>query len=414
MSVTAIVVAGAGARGAYEAGILSELVPHLRARPVRVGEEDRIVVIGTSAGAINAAVLAAFADPEEATATAIDLWTSVRSSEIFSGILVTAVQSAVSYVGQLVGGPTRIRSLLDSSPLRRLIEERLDWRQLHRNLATRAGWVDTAGIVTTACGTGRTTVFLEGRGGGAPPPDDRRSIDYRTARLDASHVLASSAIPVVFRPVHVEQPAAAAGWHIDGGLRLNAPIKPALALGADRIVVVASTPDPDTAPARLPPLAEPDVFDGAGAILSSLLEDRMSEDLRSLRRTNRLVGTAAAGRRQRDPDDGGGSVVPHLFLGPPDADVIPALAREVLAQRYGGRRQLSNLGLLGRLIGGSRGTHGELLSFLLFDPDFHAELVELGRHHARAALGPDTGVLPWRDACPSSGSGEHLALARPA
>src|SRR4051812_19739108 len=54
MSVTAIVVAGAGARGAYEAGILSELVPHLRSRPVRIGEDDRIVVIGTSAGAINA------------------------------------------------------------------------------------------------------------------------------------------------------------------------------------------------------------------------------------------------------------------------------------------------------------------------------------------------------------------------
>lgn len=411
MSVTAIVVAGAGARGAYEAGVLTELVPRLRAQPSRPGEDERIVVLGTSAGAINAAILAAFRDPEEAAATAVELWTSVRSSEIFSGILFTALQRAVSYVGQVVGARTSVHSLLDSSPLRRLLEDRLDWRELHRNLVTGSGWVDTAGIVTTACATGRTTVFLEGKDRRVPPTDDGRAIDYVPALVQASHVLASAAIPVVFRPAYVDQPRVARGWYVDGGVRLNAPITPALALGADRVVVVASTPDPDRARPRPAPVAEPDLFDAAGAVLASLLEDRMSEDLRSLRRANRLAAVArpAASRSAA----GGGPeprLIPHLFLGPPDREVIPAVAREMFRQRYGGRRQVSNLGMLDRLIGGSRGTHGELLSFLFFDAHFHAELAALGRRHARTALGTRTGPLPWRDAGPPGARG----LARPA
>src|SRR6185295_15207787 len=97
--------------------------------------------------------------------------------------------------------------------------------------------------------------------GGVPPPDDDRPISYVAAEIGPEHVLASSAIPIVFPPIHIGAPAAAAGWYLDGGIRLNAPLKPALALGADAIAVVATHPISDTvtpAPANQSP---PDVDD---------------------------------------------------------------------------------------------------------------------------------------------------------
>lgn len=70
MAMTAIVVAGAGARGAYEAGVLSVLVPRLLEESDSVDEHGSTVV-GTSAGAINTVLLAAHRDPADAIAAAL-------------------------------------------------------------------------------------------------------------------------------------------------------------------------------------------------------------------------------------------------------------------------------------------------------------------------------------------------------
>ena len=96
-----------------------------------------------------------------------------------------------------------------------------------------------AGVVATSALTSRSVVFHSG--GDSPAPDHRREIDYVATRLLADHVLASAAIPAIFPAAHVEQPPIAAGWYFDGGTRLNTPIKPALKLGAERMVVVALT-----------------------------------------------------------------------------------------------------------------------------------------------------------------------------
>jgi NTE family protein len=178
-------------------------------------------------------------------------------------------------------------------------------------------------------------------------------------------------------------------WHVDGGVRLNAPIRPALDLHADRVVVVATTPDPDTPHTEPMAPEQPDVFDASGVVMSAVQVDRMVEDVRSLRRTNALI------------DAGGGTtsryrVVPHLYLGPPAPGIVASEANRIHRERYGGWRRVSDLGVLSRLLGGSRGTHGELLSFLFFDNAFHSALIELGRAHAITALGPPGTPLPWR------------------
>ena len=396
VGTTAIVTAGAGARGAYEAGALSVLVPRLL---LEAAGEERIVLLGTSAGAINTALLAASTDPAEAIQKMLQVWETTSASDVFAGLRRTAIRDATSYLAELLG-LGQINSLLDTAALRRTLEQKLDWDQLWDSLDRGKGWAHGAGIVATSSSSGRTTVFLQGKGIAHPPPDDRRGIDYVPVTLAAPHVLASAAIPIAFLPVRVDSSPAKDAWFVDGGVRLNAPITPALALGADRVIVVATTPDPDSPQSAPVAPTEPDVFDAGGIVLHALLVDRMAEDVHTLRKTNRFVEAAGkAGALPLAHRDSGQPYrqVQNLFLGPPEAGLISAAANEVFARNYRGWfKQLSDIGILGTMLGGSSAeSHGEILSFLFFDPDFHSVLIHLGKKHAEEALGPGLG-LPWR------------------
>jgi NTE family protein len=218
VGTTAIVMAGAGARGAYEAGVLSVLVPRLLAE---AGGQERIVLLGTSAGAINAVLLAASPDPGEAVQNMLRLWQSTGAPDVFAGLRYTAVRNVTSYLAGLLGRG-QLSSLLDTAPLRRTVEARLDWERLRDCLDSGRGWAHGAGIVTTSASSGRTTVFLQGKGIVPPPPDDFGGIDYLPAALAPAHVLASAAIPVAFPAVPIGPAADKESWFTDGGVRLNA------------------------------------------------------------------------------------------------------------------------------------------------------------------------------------------------
>jgi NTE family protein len=402
VGTTAIVTAGAGARGAYEAGALSVLVPRLLLDEA-AGEES-IVLLGTSAGAINTALLAASTDPAEAIQNMLQVWETTSASDVFAGLRRTAIRDATSYLAELLGRG-QINSLLDTAALRRTVEKKLDWGRLRDSLDRGKGWAHGAGIVATSSSSGRTTVFLQGKGIAHPPPDDFRGIDYVPVTLAAPHVLASAAIPIAFLPVRVDPSPAKDGWFVDGGVRLNAPIRPALALGADRVIVVATTPDPDSPHSAPVAPSAPDVFDAGGIVLHALLVDRMAEDVHTLRKTNRFVEAAGkAGALPPAHRDTGQPYrqVQNLFLGPPEAGLISAAANEVFARNYragnyrGWFKRLSDIGILGTMLGGSSAeSHGEILSFLFFDLDFHSVLIHLGKKHAEEALGAGPG-LPWR------------------
>ena len=381
-STVGLVIAGAGARGAYEMGALSVLLPWLHGR----GEDPRIVV-GTSAGAMNAVLVAAatdLADPEAAAGVGLDVWRSIARESVFNPLLPTGIASTLRYLGGLLGAPTRLEGLLDVRPLRRTLADFGRWPVLHEAVAS--GRLDAVAVLATATGAGgaavRTDVFTEARGP-LPPDDDRRGVRYVPVELTPDHVLASAAIPVAFPPVRVDV-AGRRGWYLDGGVRLNAPVKPALELGADRLVVVATHPL-DRGPEPLPDDDgdAPDVFSAAAAVMTAALVDRMVDDVRSLRRVNRIVADGAR--------TGGYRHVPCLFVGPSRPEAIADAAREVLATTY--RRPFAgDFAVLNRLVGGSQRAHAELLSFLLFDHDFVDALVDLGRRDAAAALAvPD----PW-------------------
>jgi NTE family protein len=382
----ALVLAGGGARGAYEMGALSVLAPVLEAR----GEQVEIIV-GTSIGGINAAFLAANAHLplSEAAARGEAIWRGLQYRSAMRSIISPAgLLFLIRFVGTLLSLPVKAApSLLDTAPLRKTLNRVIDFPRIADNVAG-ASPLRAVGVVATSYETGRSIVFHQG--GETPPTNEERAIDYAPARLTNTHVLASGAIPVIFPAVEVTEPASHRGWYGDGGLRLNAPLDPALELGADRVIVIGL--NSAVIPDDLPKPTKPDLFDGASSLLS-VLADQLNSDVARLTAVNEAL-------EQGIESDGDHQKVPYIFVVPADRLTIGRIAVAVYKRRYASLRAIlrtPNLALLGRITDADRNPmHGELYSYLFLCREFVDEMIALGRADAQRWLDAAHDEWPWR------------------
>jgi NTE family protein len=282
--------------------------------------------------------------------------------------------------------------LLDPTPLQASLDRWIDWGALHDNV--REHRVHAACVVATSLSRGGPVAFVEG---GADLPASPRSTDIRfqRVRMGGQHVRASAAIPMLFPPVEITRPRAARDHYIDGGTRLNTPIKPALALGADRVIVVGFEPFGGRRDGAEQRVERPRLSDVAANVVDGLLVDQVGDDLHRLVAINSFfaehagAGPSPAARayrrsRGRPPY----RRISYALVSPEKRGDIGRIAEDVFARRYGGLRGLAHpdYPLLSRLLGGRTRSRGELLSFLLFDRVFVAELIEAGRRDARRWL----------------------------
>ena len=401
----AVVLSGAAARGAFQAGALAELIPALE----RDGLKPTIW-LGTSAGSINAVLWGAAAHRDAATAAeeVLDVWRHMNDEDVYQRLVsLSSTRSVVQFArGAVLGRGPGSTSLLDTTPLRRTATDELNTAQLAANI--QAGVVSAVGVVATrmpaepdgagdrtvaGASSGRSVLFLDEHAPGGYKGDPQRALDVVRGPLNPDHVLASSAIPVAFPPVRVTQPAQATGWYIDGGVRLNTPLHPAVGLGATKILLVSATattygpPPPPDHTSRTP-----DMADAAAQVLHAALADRTTEDLQALRRTNT---TAAKMSAIGHPDLLKGSTgrpyrqIDVMAVSPPPGEMGLRAAR-AFEHRTGGLGRLTEMDnwLVGKAIRGAGDAWGrrELLSYLLFDEEYFAAGIELGQQMARAAL----------------------------
>src|SRR5437763_6632250 len=337
----ALVLAGRGARGAYEVGALSVLLGELEP------DERPRIIIGTSVGALNTAYVAANA--QRSTADLIEgglaVWRQVRYDQVLEP-LVSPGEAArlVGYLGEVVGLPgVQATSLLDPGPLAAALPDRIDFAQIHENVTS--GRLNAAAVVGTSAETSTSVVFHDDAGN--PPVDVRRGIEYVRAELTVDHVLASAAIPVLFPAVEV----GTGHWYFDGGTRLNTPIKPALELGAERVVVVALN---SLAP-RLPHRRErrPDALDGAVELIQAVLVDPLVNDVHTLATINAMLSDATREKVAANERRTGKRQVPYMLVAPEDPCEIGRAAMDVYREHYGKPRDLLrsfNLAALGHLV----------------------------------------------------------------
>ncbi len=388
MTTTALVLDAGGARSGYQVGVLQVLLPAL----VEAGARPDLLV-GSSAGALISAQLASTAhlpvdEQVEAMSSLLDHVTKPR---VLQPLWRQVPEVVLRYASETVGwSGFRLRGLFGTAPLASTLAARIDWDALHRNVGGDEPSV--LAVTATSVRTGRVVLFTEGvrRLPSPLPEQDRR---YVETRLSTTHLMASAAVPALFPSVRVDEPVGAAGWYVDGATRRRVPLAPALELGADRVVAVGagrlSAPEPDATADRAPV----DLADSGATLLGAVMDDPLRHDLRRLAETNALAAdrqvAVALGRLRAGSGDHPVRVVPYVGIAPRDGE---ALAEAALTAFRRNHRSLldtlrdPDLQLMHRLLGSDSPLQGELLSYLMFDPDFFAAAGELGREDARAWL----------------------------
>jgi NTE family protein len=393
---TGLVLGGGAARGAYEAGVLSYLREELESE---LGRELKLdILAGTSVGAIHACYLAATADQPHLQARGMRAhWTGMKVEEVLRCGMGDIFRLLREALGKPAEHPRDIQygGLVDPRGLRAIVSRGIPWLGIGRNL--RRGHLHALAVSATHVGSGRATVFVQRHGGGIPSWGNDPSYQAEATRIGPMHALASAAIPVAFPAVRIR-----GELHVDGGLRLNVPLSPALRLGAQRVVVISlrheavrarkqgseqgtSDKQREQAFATAPFLV--------GKMLNTLMMDRTDQDLGRLRRLNAILEAGTVSYGPGFAQTLGAVLEPHRsqplryvreLLVRPSRD-LGALAAEYVRTPEFRRRSngLAHKAIL-RLVDREASHEADLASYLLFDGGFAEILIDLGRHDARA------------------------------
>jgi NTE family protein len=390
-STVGLILAGGAARGAYEVGVVRYVLEDVAKA---IGRDVPIDVLsGTSAGSINACMLAAHADkPSLRGELLAQRWTGLRLEDVVR----PSPRELLGLAGRLVGRSPGKRDtregrrggIFDPSGVEAIVRDAVPFDRIAEHM--RAGLLAALSISTTHVASGRTVVFVQRRDGGLPRWGNDPTMVARAASIREEHVLASAAIPFLFPAVEID-----GHYYCDGGLRQNVPLSPARRLGADSLIVINPRYIRDDKPS--PALAEarereyPDPLFVVGKAMNALLLDRIENDIDRLERLNAVL---AAGTRRYGPGfaDAINEELAKAGVGAlRPLDVVYVRASQdigVLAAEYARSPEFAKRvpGLWGRAM--RRVAEGEseadLLSYVLFDGEFAGRLIEIGRADARA------------------------------
>jgi NTE family protein len=350
-----LVLAGGGARGAYEIGALSYLLPEL----AKLFKDDwrPQIVLGTSAGALNAAFLGARADQglRAMLDEAQTVWADMSWGSVISG----------DNLGEVIWPWSSPVSLLEPGHLAEKVKA-LGFDQIGEQLRTNRNGMETVGLVTTLAATSLTRVFYESRHEIGPNPDDIRGIEYVKATLGPEYAMASAAIPSAFPAVNIPSPEGNDRWYYDGGTRVNTAITPALALGAEKLIIVALNHPKLRTVQKEAKDRRPRLFDGMLQLIQGILVDPLISDLAT------VVSKE----------------IPYIIVAPTEPSAIGEIAMCCFKEVYGGLggaiHTFDKLHMLGYRIGaGTNPDRAELFSYLFFHEEFAAALMRKGEADAR-------------------------------
>jgi NTE family protein len=371
----ALVLTGGGARAAWQVGLLrglTQLLPDL-APPI---------LTGVSAGAINATFFAArggLAAPAAADLEA--LWRSLEPSRVFRTDASALGGNLLRWAGGLVAGALRTaprpQALLDIAPLAEVLrqgfgcaDDGVEIPSIRRHL--QQGHLRALAVSTLDYATGQTVTWIEGAEVEPWEKPQRRAV---SSRIGVDHVMASAAIPLLFPAQRVGE-----RFYGDGGVRLSAPLAPAVHIGANRIIAISTRYDRSQAEADRPATrGYPPIAQVAGALMNAVFLDALDHDAHQLRRISRLV--------RRLPEEERDGLRPiDLVVLRPSCDL----------GRLAAGRETALPATLRMLVGGlgtKRTESPDLLSMLLFEPGYLGDLIELGVHDATHAAEQITALL---------------------
>jgi len=360
----ALVMSGGGARAAYQVGLLRCLARHWP-------EISLPILTGVSAGAINSTFLAASTGTFRANVEALTrLWQTLTVEQVFRVDTYSLVRNALRLASRLVSGglvhAPQPHALVDTQPLRALLERELcslDGRipGIEENL--RRGALKALAIITSSYSTGQSVSWVQGRDVTLWERAQRTSVG---CEMGVSHVMASTSLPLFFPAVEIE-----GRWYGDGGVRLTAPLSPAVNLGAGRILAISTRYLRSIREAERPVVTGyPPPAQILGVLYNAVFLDLYEADALSMERISSLA--------EKLPEESRGRMRPvRLLTLRPSCD-LGKLANECETQLPRTFR------FFARGLGTRQTRSNDILSMLMFQPDYLTRLIELGEADAEA------------------------------
>jgi NTE family protein len=365
----ALMFSGGGARAAYQVGFLRLLA---REFPDCVPG----ILTGVSAGGINAAYLAAAQDPfPEKVEKLAEIWANIHIDNVFRVDLRDLASRTVRWGGRLLAGGKHpmppARSMVDTAPLRELLQRLLgsSGGEIPGIAASlRAGWLRAVALTASSYTTGQSMTWVQTCDDCGFQLWERPQRKSVACVLRVDHVVASSALPFFFPAVEVD-----GAWYGDGGIRLTAPLSPAVHLGASRIIAVSTRYARSRAEADHPAISGyPPPAQVAGVLYNAIFLDQLDSDALQLQQVNKLIARLPESERDGLRQVDLLMLRPSVDLGRLANAYEPDLPRafRFLTRGLGTRETRSN----------------DMLSLVMFQGDYVKRLIELGEADALARI----------------------------
>jgi NTE family protein len=351
---TALILPGGGARGAYQVGVLKAISELLV-----VDVNPFPVICGTSAGAINAAVLASHAHEYLIGIERLEnFWRSMHCERVYRTDAWTVLKSGMRFAITLLSGgliQTNPRAFLDNMPLRRFLQKTLQLDGIQTALELDA----LRAVAITASGYTCASAISYFQAQEDIDTWERSRRRGQAAKLNVHHLLASAALPIIF-------PAERIGneYFGDGGMRMVAPLSPAIHLGANAILIIGTRDEkPDLPPES--PTEYPSAGEIGGYLMDSIFMDTLNADLARLKRINKTLALVPEDKRRQTGLKNIDSLV-----------IKPSRDLRHVTQAHVHEIPLS-VQILLRTLGGW-GRDWRMASYLLFESAYCGELIDLG------------------------------------
>ncbi len=380
---SALVLMGGGARAAYQVGVLKGMNGILK----EAGYADDLdtffkVYCGTSAGSLNAAQLACYADDPDAGLRSLEtLWCSLTITKIFYTNWMEVVKASVRWLARIllsyfgwrkalawVRAP---RSILNNAPLRHLLTSNVAFSRLPSLYQSQK--LHALAISAYSYSSGRHFVFVQGDV--SPWKNVHQDVIADTLMVD--HLMASTAIPLIFPAIRLKT-GEGFEYFGDGALAQRAPLSAAIHLGG-RYLVVINCNEPEKAATKAPKVNEYPSFAVMSAhMLSGMFNDSIVMDLANMQKINDLIAAGIPRNEQKLQPVTALMFTPSTSLNVLANECLESLPKSlrILFSALGGKTKSVHSGKEGA-------SERNFASYLLFQPRFIQKLITLGESDAK-------------------------------